>query len=71
LRRPVGDGIEVGGVQLSQAERAQIGPCELHRIAVNRDSGDRPHRLIAVAPSGPRVHRATGQQIEDAKHSHL
>ena len=65
------DGVEVGDVQLGQAEPVHIRPCERQRIAViDRGAGNRPHRNVLRANPAAGVHRSAGQQIDHANHSH-
>ena len=72
LRSPAQDRLEVRGVQLGHAKAIHVRPRNRQRIAgFNGEAGDGPHRLVAVAASGTRVHGTSGEQVHDADYAHL
>ena len=69
--RTAEDGVEVGHVQLGEAEALDVRLRERLRVAgFDARTGDGPHRRIALAGSGARVHGAPGEQVHDADHPH-
>ena len=71
LRRSVQDRVEVGGVQLGQAESIHVCARERKPVAgFDRRAGNRPYRSVALAPSSKRVHGTPAEQVHDADHSH-
>ena len=72
LRSPTQDRLEVRGVQLGHAKAIHVRPRKRQRIAgFDGQAGDGPHRLVAVAASGTRVHGASGEQVHDADYAHV
>lgn len=71
LRLAAENRIEVGHVQLGEAELVHIPPRERQRVTRfdGRATYD-PHRSVALAFSGTGVHGAPGAQVHDADHSH-
>ena len=65
LRRSVQDRVEVGGVQLGQAESIQVCARERKPVAgFDRRAGNRPYRSVALAPSSKRVHGTPAEQVD-------
>ena len=66
LRRAPLDRVEVGDVQLGQTGAGHIRPRQRHGVAIDRRPGGGSHRLVALAPPGPCVHGASGEQVDNA-----
>ena len=70
-RLTAGNRIQVGDIQLPDAEAVDIGSRQRQRVTrCERGAGDRGHRCIAFASSAATVDRASGDQVQNADHPH-